>query len=185
MDDDAVESSMPAQWWLTVTSAVWNPTNLIRCFLAIQVHRKNKEIAAQCNSQSAGQTRNQQRDADADQTASVRSDARSAKMAAERTAERDADPYYHQEKKLRIMVVRTNILKEQNDMISTQCTLLANNEALFVRVHGQAAYDKKLCELLAKLPDPVQALLADVEVPMEPSLAVPQDSTSDDDDEEA
>ena len=86
---------------------------------------------------------------------------RAQAQVATRSAERDADPYYHREKKLRLMVVNTSILEKQNDMISKQLTMLSNNEASFIRRNGQSAYDDKVDDLLTKLPDPVQALLVE------------------------
>ena len=54
-----------------------------------------------------------------------------------RTANRAADPYFHKEKKLCLLVVNT---LKQSDMISKQLTLFAQNEDAFVRMNKQEAY---------------------------------------------
>ena len=149
---------MSPNWWLEGTNKhVWKPSNAIRCLLAIQVHRQSKEIAVDCTAAPAGQTQRQQRSAKLKHTNDARAEARASAVA----AERDADPYFHQEKKLRLMVVNTSILEKRGDMISKHLTLLAKNESSFVRMNGQEAYDEKVNKLLSSLPDPVQALQFD------------------------
>ena len=147
---------MPADWWLAGTNpSVWSPTNGIRCLFAVQVHRKNKEIAVDCTAAPPGQSRNEQRAASATDTATARAEAR----AASRIAERDLDPYYHREKKLRLMVVNVAILEKQSNMISKHLAMLTQGKESFLQEHSQAEYDSKVNKLLKALPDPVQALM--------------------------
>ena len=147
---------MDTQWWLVgTTKEVWSKANGIRCLFALQVHRKNKEITTDCTAAEAGQTRDQQRAAAANEVIADRAEARTAA----RTYERDTDPYYHKEKKLRLMVVNVAVLEKQSDMISKQLTMFAKNEASFVREFDQDAYDSKITKLLLALPDPVQKLM--------------------------
>ena len=164
MDDDEVDFDMPDNWWLQGNNVVvWKPDNNVRCIFAVQVHRKNKEIAVECTSQPADQTRNQQRETTAQLLSAVRDNER----AAVKRTEREADPCFHREKKLRLMIVNTSILEKQNDMISKQLALFTQNEAAFVRLQGQPSFDNKLNELPGKLPDPVQAMLFDDSNPIE------------------
>ena len=59
---------------------VWSPASGICCFLAVQVHRVSKEIAALCTSQSAGVTRANQRAKKTLEVASVRAKEKEKRM---------------------------------------------------------------------------------------------------------
>jgi len=51
------------------------------------------------------------------------------------------------------------LIKSKNDLVATQLKLYNNNKASFIAALGQEAYDKKIIELLNKLPDPEQVLI--------------------------
>ena len=151
---------MNTQWWLIGNNQqVWCKQNGLRCVFALQVHRTNKEITAECTAADAGQTRAQQRAVSANETNTVRAEAR----AAARTVAHNTDPYYHKEKKLRLMVVNVALLEKQSHMISKQLAMFTKNEASFVREFNQDAYDSKITKLLLSLPDPVQKLMLEDE----------------------
>ena len=153
-EDDGVDFVMPENWWLRgKDKSVWSPASGIRCFLAVQVHRTSKEIAAMCTSQPAGVSRVNQRIEKATVVASDRTKAKENK--------READPYAQREKKARLQVVNIAILEKQNDMISKQLTLFSQNKEVYVRMFTQKGYDKKVVELLGRLPNPVADMMMD------------------------
>ena len=62
------------------------------------------------------------------------------------------------------------MLEKQNDMISKQLFLFANNEVVYICAHSQEEYNKKIMQLLEQNPDPVAILLSadgpgDIEIP--------------------
>jgi len=63
-------------------------------------------------------------------------------------------------------------------MISKQLTLYSQNKDVYVRMFTQDVYDKKVVELLAKLPNPVAGMMRDDEERGD-------DSSSDSDSDEA
>ena len=49
---------------------------------------------------------------------------------------------------------KTSLIKSRSDLVATQLGLYNNNKASFIAALGQDAYDRKIIELLNKLPDP-------------------------------
>jgi hypothetical protein len=90
------------------------------------------------------------------------------------------DPEVRAAKKARITFGMLSILKTKSDIVSTHLRLWAENKDSFIRLHGQDVYDQKIVELLGKLPDPVQDLLAEIEA-TESTAAAPVDEEQDED----
>ena len=153
-DDDDIVATWPSKWWLRGNQAtITNASNGIRGLLALQVHRTNKEIVADCASQPPGATRAVQRQLKEDDTNMIRAKAKADNQA--------SDSLFRKEKRARLQVVNVAILEKQNDIISKQLALLTANKDVFVRKYNEKAYNDKVVALLGKLPDPVADMMND------------------------
>ena len=137
-DDDDIISQMPGDYWLRGTTT--------RCLLACMVHRSNKEIAAACSNLPRGQTREMQRSNAAARVAQERDDAREARK---RSSEFD-----QADQRIRTNIGEMSIIKSKNDVVATQLGLYNANKDAFIAAMGEDAYNKRIIELLGKLPDP-------------------------------
>ena len=138
LSDDDIISQMPGDYWLRRANT--------RCLLACIVHRSNKEIAAVCSNLPRGQTREQQRSNAAARVAQEREDAREARK---RSTEFDQT-----DRQIRTNIGEMSILKSRNDVVATQLGLYNANKEAFIAAMGEEAYNKRIIELLGKLPDP-------------------------------
>ena len=132
---------MPKDYWLR-----GGPT---KCFLACMVHRCNEEIATTCSSLPAAQSREVQRENAA------------ARIAAECTAAKKAWKRQDDDEikvgRICANIGETSLIKSRNDLVDTQLQQYnSNNKESFIAALGQEAHDKKIIELLNKLPDPEQ-----------------------------
>lgn len=72
--------------------------------------------------------------------------------AARKVRKRDSD--YDTVKKIRNNIGQMSVIKAQNDIVSTQLRLYNENRDAFIAAFGEDGYNKKVIELLKKLPDP-------------------------------
>jgi len=110
------------------------------------VHRCNKDIATNCSSLVAGQTREIQRNNTAARVAEDRAEARKARK---RKEDRD-----DKEGKMRAELCKASVIQTRTEIIVTQLQTYRDYKSSFITEMGQEAYDKKILELLKKMPDP-------------------------------
>ena len=139
---------IPDNWWL-------NNINT-KCLLACMVHRQNKELVNDCTAAPPGQTRETQRRSAQSRLVNDRSQDRAAIAA---TAQ-DNDPDLRLQKKMRLSIAQMSVIKAQSDVVSMQIKLLNENKDSYVSRHGADKWQRKITDLLDKLPDLVQDLLS-------------------------
>ena len=179
MDDEEIMESIPSDFFLKGEKNHQNGPNM-RPMLAAMVHRTNPDLVSDCTSVASGQTRDKQRVTGRERIQATREAERE-----ERARIVEMDPEVRAAKKARITFGMLSILKTKSDVISTHLRLWAENKESFIRIHGQDTYDQKIVELLGKLPDPVQDLLAEVESAEPADALVEPHATSSDDDEDS
>lgn len=123
----------------------------MRPMLAAMVHRKNPELVADCTAAPPGQTRSDQR-----QVARERLSDERSREARDAEAAREMDPEVRAAKRARITFGMLNVLRSRSDIVSMQLKLWAENKDAYISIHGEDAYNRKIVQLLGKLPDPVQ-----------------------------
>ncbi len=109
------------------------------------VHRSSKEISVQVTTLPPGQSREVQRQNAAARVANERDTVRKVRK-------RDSDD--DAVKKIRNNIGQMSVIKAQNDVVSTQLRLYNENRDAFIAAFGEEGYNKKVIELLKKLPDP-------------------------------
>ncbi len=72
--------------------------------------------------------------------------------AARKVRKRDSDD--DAVKKIRNNIGQMSVIKAQNDVVSTQLRLYNENREAFIAAFGEDGYNRKVIELLKKLPDP-------------------------------
>ena len=72
--------------------------------------------------------------------------------AARKVRKRDSDD--DAVKKIRNNIGQMSVIKAQNDVVSTQLCLYNENRDAFIAAFGEDSYNRKVIELLKKLPDP-------------------------------
>ena len=108
------------------------------------VHRSSKEISVQVTTLPPGQSREVQC-----QNAAARvNDCEAARKVRKRDYDDDTV------KKIRNNIGQMSVIKAQNDVVSTQLRLYNENRDAFIAAFGEDGYNKKVIELLKKLPDP-------------------------------
>ena len=137
MEDEAVLLTIPSDYWLKGAKT--------RCLLACMVHCSSKEISVQVTTLPPGQSRELQRQNAAARVANERD-------AARKVRKRDSDD--DAVKKIRNNIGQMSVIKAQNDVVSTQLRLYNENRDAFIAAFGEDGYNRKVIELLKKLPDP-------------------------------
>ena len=151
--DMEVQDNIPSDYWLKSTKLIF--------LLGCMVHLRSKEVAVVCSDLPSGDTRDTQRANARVRLASEREQERISN-AASTMATRDKDLEYQLQKRMRFSIAQVSIIKSQSDIVSLQLKLYTENKDSFVNRHSEEEYDNKINDLLKKLPDPVQDLLAQV-----------------------
>ena len=127
--DDLVMSQMPKDYWLKGAKT--------KHLLACMVHRRNKEIASQCLSLTAGQSSEIQR---SNATTRVATEHAEAKKAHKREDKEDKE-------EMRVRRIHANIgemslIKSWNNLVATQLELYTNNKVIFCSSNGPRTISK-------------------------------------------
>ena len=147
-DPGSVNAAIEKNWWLE--------SDTCKYMLACLVHKHNKDISTEPTTKPPGSTRKEIR---AVQHQKVSDERAAAKVAS-------GQPYrMHGEDLLnsaRVAGMHSQIQTNTINAISTQITILRQNENVYVDIYGQEKFNEMIVNLIKKLPGLQDASLSSV-----------------------
>ena len=135
-DTDAVMDQIHSTWWLEAETCKY--------MLAVLVHKDNKDISSDPTKLPAGVSREVIR---TNKVAALETERVLAKKSHSIECEIDL-----QIKKTKIDGMRSQVEKNQVEAIISQINVMRDNAQVYQAVHGEMQYQKKIVQLMDKLP---------------------------------
>ena len=148
-DPVAVAREVPTNWWLEHVSCKY--------ILSLLVHKDNKDISSQPANLPAGPKRKDIREAKRKSVEKERADTRRLLMSevsgGNLSSLSEKENVDHEAKKAKIDGMRSVIGLKKIEAISSQIAVMERLENVYVARMGREAYERKLVNLVNKLPD--------------------------------